>query len=577
MRALKHLKGIFLATAIVVMTLLFSFALVACGETEANNDNPNDTHTHELTHHAKVDATCTTAGTKEYWSCAGCGKNFSDAQGKTEVSDLTLPAGHKLTKHDEVKSTCKVAGNPTYWSCEVCKKNFSDAEGKTETTEITSPLAAHTLSKVEAVAQTCVTDGNTEHYHCSVCNKDFEDEEGTTEAANVVIAADGTSHKYEDNGNDGYVKSADATCYANAKEKRTCLVEGCEHEEEREIEGSKLPHNYDENGVCQNEGCTDTNGPRKRVGKAPVKVNDTEVEFGTYPQTEVNDSSVTTKLEELAGEWSADNDKWTAYDYWNGEDGETLMYYSDVFYNDVYYRGVYINWSRPGYPGSTLSEQTENGYMAQSTYWFEFEPIRWSILEETDGKAFILAKDILDSQPFQADKNFKGPNGDLYINNYAHSTIRTFLNEDFLNWAFSELEQTYIEITDVDNSSSAGYNSSKWACENTQDKIFLLSEHEAKNYELGSRSEESAKRRKAGTSYAMAQGLQYDDGSQQLVPEGYSWWLRTPTSDSSNQMADRIAGDGWLGPYYFGQQGYESNAYFSKYGVVPAMNIHFEA
>lgn len=50
---------------------------------------------HDLTHHAKVDATCEQDGTEEYWQCEACGKMFSDAQGQTEISaPVTIPAGH---------------------------------------------------------------------------------------------------------------------------------------------------------------------------------------------------------------------------------------------------------------------------------------------------------------------------------------------------------------------------------------------------------------------------------------------------------------------------------------------------
>lgn len=55
-------------------------------------------HVHTLVHHAAT-ATCTVAGTGEYWKCEGedsCGKLFADAAGTVELSDIpTAPArGH---------------------------------------------------------------------------------------------------------------------------------------------------------------------------------------------------------------------------------------------------------------------------------------------------------------------------------------------------------------------------------------------------------------------------------------------------------------------------------------------------
>ena len=59
------------------LSLLFVFfcaaGFAACDEEEA--------HTHTLTYHAGVAPTCAEAGNAEYWSCAGGGKNFCDADG----------------------------------------------------------------------------------------------------------------------------------------------------------------------------------------------------------------------------------------------------------------------------------------------------------------------------------------------------------------------------------------------------------------------------------------------------------------------------------------------------------------
>lgn len=578
---MKSLKNVFLAALLVVLAMMFSFALVACGEPE------EEAHAHTLTHHAKVDATCTTAGTKEYWSCEGCGKNFSDAQGKTEVTDLALPAGHKLTKHDEVKSTCKVAGNPTYWSCETCKKNFSDAEGKTETTEITSPLAAHTLSKVEAVAQTCVKDGNTEHWHCSVCGKDFEDKDGKTEAANVVLKADGKSHKYEDNETEGWTLATPANCTDNAVEKRECLNDGCDHEETREVEGSAKGHNYDKNGVCQNEGCTDTNGPKDLHGVAPVKRKDGKVEFGSYPQTQEKDATITAQLNTLAGTHAepAEGAEWKDYQYWkynrlatetSGNEGadERYMFYVDVTYNEETYRGVEIIDYRPYQvtSGPSSNNQETNGYTKDKVYWFKYEPILWTELEEEDGVSLLLSDLIIDSQAFST--AYKSSDWNTGFNNYKNSSIRTFLNDTFYNAAFTASEQAYIETTEVDNSedstmpvlSSGTVKTNKWICDNTEDNIFLLSHLEvATMYGLGEDNNASEARIKHGTDYAKAQGLAVD------TTNGASLWYTRSPHYNSNLGAYMVGAGGQINLSVSDQKTYNTNV-----GVVPALRIHFE-
>lgn len=63
---------------------------------------PAKKHEHKLTKVAAVDASCTTAGKKQYYVCDGCGKLFSDAKGTMEITDqdsLIVPAsGHKESK-----------------------------------------------------------------------------------------------------------------------------------------------------------------------------------------------------------------------------------------------------------------------------------------------------------------------------------------------------------------------------------------------------------------------------------------------------------------------------------------------
>lgn len=52
-------------------------------------------HTHTLTHHAAAKATCVNDGNVEYWSCSGCGKNFSDSDGANVLDDVRLAATGK--------------------------------------------------------------------------------------------------------------------------------------------------------------------------------------------------------------------------------------------------------------------------------------------------------------------------------------------------------------------------------------------------------------------------------------------------------------------------------------------------
>ncbi len=53
-----------------------------------------------------MDATCTTPGNVEYWHCSVCGKNFSDSEGKGELTEITSPAlNHNWGAWEKVSET----------------------------------------------------------------------------------------------------------------------------------------------------------------------------------------------------------------------------------------------------------------------------------------------------------------------------------------------------------------------------------------------------------------------------------------------------------------------------------------
>ena len=274
--------------------------------------------------------------------------------------------------------------------------------------------------------------------------------------------------------------------------------------------------------------------------------------FGSYPQTEVTDSATTTALNGLSGTLptSSNSYGWTSYEYIINGDVTNFMWYIDLEYSGEKYRGVYFTSYRPDritYSSSTssYSYQDDNGYYTDTVYWFKWEPIKWRILTESDGKAMILSELMLDSQRYSG----------LY--NYANSTIRAWLNDTFYNTAFGALQQAIIETTEVDNSVySTGNSSNPYACQNTFDKVFLLSYREAVNSSYGMTSKT---RQKQGSDYCKAQGsYTYSNGNG-------NWWLRSPDYHSSATYGVRLVGiDGTLGL---------SSAYYTTRGVVPALVI----
>ena len=144
--------------------------------------------------HEAVNATCTTAGSIEYWQCSNCDKYYSDANAENQITDLstlTIAAtGHNMTEHAAVNPTCTTAGSKAYYSCSSCSKNFSDANGEHEIANLEEylPVVAlgHDLIEDAAVSATCTTAGKTLGHHCSRCDY--------TDGGEVVEAL---GHNYE--------------------------------------------------------------------------------------------------------------------------------------------------------------------------------------------------------------------------------------------------------------------------------------------------------------------------------------------------------------------------------------------
>ena len=155
--------------------------------------------------------------------------------------------------------------------------------------------------------------------------------------------------------------------------------------------------------------------------------------------------------------------------------------------------------------------------------------------------------------------------GSSYSNSYENSTIRQWLNDNFYNTAFSDLQKQIIMTTTVDNSvSSTGFVSNRYSCNNTSDKVFLLSYSEVINSEYGFSSTftaQDAVRQKKASDYAKAQGANVISGN----PDGCcNWWLRSPHTNTSESV--RCVKNN-------GDASYNTYVYYTSYGVVPAIQI----
>lgn len=314
--------------------------------------------------------------------------------------------------------------------------------------------------------------------------------------------------------------------------------------------------------IYENKHCTKCGAPLYK------RVDEDTILFGEYPQTKVTDETLISSLNNMAGTLPTNSNfyNWTSYGYYIEGVVSNFMWYIDVVGDEGKYRGVYFTSYRPeGVGGSSSTSNTcqdNNGYLVSNVYWFEYEPISWTILEEKGGNAFLCCDMIIDSQQFDYED-------DEYSNNYAESTIRRWLNETFYNTAFNQYEQGIILTTTVDNSvESTGSSENPCACEDTEDKVFLLSFKEATTYCFAENLDESdPARQKKTTDYAQAQGAYtYSGSTEECLGNGY-WRLRSPFSHDSydSYYALRITFGGSIDIY--------GGVDITEYGIVPALWI----
>jgi hypothetical protein len=168
-----------------------------------------------------------------------------------------------------------------------------------------------------------------------------------------------------------------------------------------------------------------------------------------------------------------------------------------------------------------------------------------------------MADLVLDSQDYHYSTSNRTIGGStVYANNYKESHIRSWLNNNFYNTAFTTEEKARIQTTTVDNSvASTKYNPNQYACANTSDKVFLLSYAEATSATYGLSTD--ASRQLQPSSYAQSQGVfTYSSNS--------FWWLRSPSHNFGGNYAQLVFYNGGVS---------NNRIYGTNRGVVPALWI----
>lgn len=277
---------------------------------------------------------------------------------------------------------------------------------------------------------------------------------------------------------------------------------------------------YESFGTLSNDDDRYIPSSQEALGIVPAIHGDT-ITYGFYPHTHVNDSALISKLDELFP-LTFENDRYLLYNgayYFRENSGSH-------FANRVFEDGTPI----------------ENNTL----YWYECKPITWNILSSNGNSFYAIAQSAI--RPFDFNINTSDRTIDdetVHANNYMCSSLRAWLNcyDDrkyggmdystsycFYNRAFV-FGDSYLTTMTVDNSaSSTGDLSNNRVCDNTADKVTILSYEEAYEF-YGSNDGANDERTCYPTDYARARGIKKAQDSY-IAP----WWLRSPISNSSNAM-----------------------------------------
>lgn len=220
--------------------------------------------------------------------------------------------------------------------------------------------------------------------------------------------------------------------------------------------------------------------------------------------------------------------------------------------NSTWYRAESVRAYIPGDPGINAEQDTATWDCIYFGQYYqdseeEKEPIRWRILSAEGDDVFLLADQNLDCQSYhntQADTT------------WADCSLRSWLNQSFLQEAFSQEEQQAIADTELSDVSENGSS--------VVDKIFLLSASEACNAEYGFLpviGQKSDSRIAGNTAH-----LEKVNPQMHGKEEADWWWLRT-LGDPQN--AAYIGGDGKA--YLDGEEVSRKD-----YAVRPALHINLK-
>jgi len=195
-------------------------------------------------------------------------------------------------------------------------------------------------------------------------------------------------------------------------------------------------------------------------------------------------------------------------------------------------------------------------------------PIQWRVLKHTNEELFVLSEYILACRQYHGDtKPYQTTDADI---TWQDSDLRKWLNDDFYNTAFNNIEQGLIKTTHCSDNGEGSPD--------TEDKVLLLSVTEVKEMTQKKRVNESDVLRCAiGTEFAKLKTSEgnhlyvYDKKTSEdyLIDQGKEsgcswWWLRSQVAVSPRAF---FVGTGSSIRNY-------GRVNLKSYGVRPAIKIN---
>ena len=201
-----------------------------------------------------------------------------------------------------------------------------------------------------------------------------------------------------------------------------------------------------------------------------------------------------------------------------------------------------------GYAPDVLADAEVGDHVSFGTYEQDSdnsngpEEIEWIVIDKNDGKALLLSRYALDARAYN----------DTFVPiTWENCTLRSWLNNDFCNSAFSTEEQELIFQNVNENADSFDFYP-KDECEggaeggnDTEDRVFLLSIHEVQQLFGANLTYDRSSKNDSLICYPTKQALingarcvsedEYkrywrDDGYPAEIIGATLWWLRSPGS-----------------------------------------------